>query len=258
MQAEQAAFRAATVETLFESAKGERFRTVKLSPEAAGAKAELLRLFVDEALTRAAQLAHQEGFAEMHPEHVSAAAPVLVLPRCRRAARSRPWGTLTPEAAAVLSPPLFLSFFLSFSLSHSHTHTHTAGEDAAAAAPRLFVTPESPFSAPRHPWPASSAVWVRCPRRFRTPPHASFTCSVIMKTGRWSGGGKPPPQGHHRPRHAMAPAAPPTMPRCCSAARFGRCSGHRRDVKAYLPFTSMPTDLTRRSPTVTPENCCRA
>ena len=83
-----AAFLEATVQALFESAKGERFRQVQLSPGARRAKGELLRLFVDEALTRAAQLAHQEGFKEMHPEHVCCPAPFFKAARCSLRARA--------------------------------------------------------------------------------------------------------------------------------------------------------------------------
>ena len=82
-----AAFLEATVQALFEGAKGERFRQVQLSPGARRAKGELLRLFVDEALTRAAQLAHQEGFKEMHPEHVCCPAPFFKAARCSLRAR---------------------------------------------------------------------------------------------------------------------------------------------------------------------------
>jgi hypothetical protein len=83
-----AAFREATVQALFECAKGERFRQVQLSPGARRAKGELLRLFVDEALTRAAQLAHQEGFKEMHPEHVCSPEPFFKAASCSLRARA--------------------------------------------------------------------------------------------------------------------------------------------------------------------------
>ena len=83
-----ASFLEATVQALFEGAKGERFRQVQLSPGARRANGELLRLFVDEALTRAAQLANQEGFKEMHPEHVCSPAPPFKAARCSLRARA--------------------------------------------------------------------------------------------------------------------------------------------------------------------------
>lgn len=79
MERPEAVFGDATVQALFEEARPACARHLKLGKDALKLKAELLRVFVDEAVSRSGQLARQEGFSEINPEHIEKVLPQLLL-----------------------------------------------------------------------------------------------------------------------------------------------------------------------------------
>ena len=70
MGSDEAIFRQTTVQALFEDARPERLRSINLGPEARRQTTEMIRLFAEEAVTRAAKLTREEGFSDVNPEHV--------------------------------------------------------------------------------------------------------------------------------------------------------------------------------------------
>ena len=75
----EASFRDATVQALFLEEQPDQLRHIKLGADACSLKGELLRLFVQEAVSRAGNLAHLEGFDEIRSEHLEKILPQLLL-----------------------------------------------------------------------------------------------------------------------------------------------------------------------------------
>ena len=72
-------FRETTVHALFEGGRADKDRLIKLGEGALKLKTELMNIFVEETLMRLGQIAHHEGFSEVHPEHVEKILPQLLL-----------------------------------------------------------------------------------------------------------------------------------------------------------------------------------
>ena len=75
----EVSFRDATVQALFLEEQPDQLRHIKLGADACSLKGELLRLFVQEAVSRAGNLAHLEGFDEIRSEHLEKILPQLLL-----------------------------------------------------------------------------------------------------------------------------------------------------------------------------------